>query len=169
MSTRIMVLGLGNALNGDDGLGFYAIRDLNQEGWPADVRFVHRTEFEWNPLFFEGCRGLLLLDTVHRGNEPGTVYAYDHEELHQRKGSLRSPWILDAMAFSSVFSDEPHMQLVGIEPECRECRVSLTSTVSSSYTEFLQAARSAIRTMLDRIRASGIDGAGTSQKAARPL
>lgn len=161
-----MVLGLGNALNGDDGLGFYAIRDLNREDWPADVRFVHRTEFEWNPLFFEGCQGLLLLDTVHRGNEPGTLYAYDHEELQMRRTSLRSPWILDAMAFSSVFSDDLHTQLVGIEPECRECRVCLTPTVSRVYKQFLQAARSGIRTMLDRVKAPGIDGAGAGQKAA---
>ncbi|MEF8824525.1 MAG: hydrogenase maturation protease [Desulfohalobiaceae bacterium] len=166
MSTRIMVLGLGNALNGDDGLGFYAIRDLNREDWPADVRFVHRTEFEWNPLFFEGCQELLLLDTVCCGNEPGTVYVYDHEELQQYRASLRSPWILNAVAFSSVFSDELQMQLMGIEPEFRECRVCLTPTVSSVYSEFLQAARSGIHTMLDRVRESGIDGAGASRKAA---
>lgn len=161
-----MVLGLGNALNGDDGLGFYAIRDLNREDWPEDVRFVHRTEFEWNPLFFEGCQGLLLLDTVSYGNEPGTVYAFDHEELSQRRAILRSPWILDAVAFSSVFSEELQMQLVGIEPESRECRVCLTPAVSSAYSEFLQAARSGIRTMLDRVRESGVDGDGANRKAA---
>jgi len=166
MSTPIMVLGLGNALNGDDGLGFYAVRDLHREDWPADIRFVHRTEFDQNPLFFEGCQGLLLLDAVRCGNEPGAVYTYDQEELQQCRTSLRSPWILDAVAFSSVFSDGLQMQLVGIEPESTECRVCLTPAVSSAYSAFLQAARSGIRSMLDRVHESGIDGAGAGRKAA---
>jgi hydrogenase maturation protease len=146
-----MVLGLGNVLNSDDGLGFYAIRDLAREEWPGEVCFAHRTEFEWRPLFFEGCRGLLLLDTVCRGNEPGTVYTCGHAELHRHRDCLRSPWILDAIAFSSVFGEELSTQFVGMEPGCRECRICLTPAVCHCYQDFLQAARDTLRTMLDRL------------------
>lgn len=156
MSARVMVLGLGNVLNSDDGLGFYAIRDLAREEWPAEVCFVHRTEFEWSPLFFQDCQGLLLLDTVCRGNEPGTVYTYGHKELQRYRDCLRSPWILDAIAFSSVFGEELCTEFVGMEPGCRECRIRLTSAVSSIYTDFLHTARGKIHTMLDRIGSSAL-------------
>jgi len=145
-----MVLGLGNVLNCDDGLGFYAIRDLAREGWPADVGFIHRTEFEWSPLFFQGCQGLVLLDAVAHGNEPGTVYVYGHDELQRRRDCLRSPWILDAIAFSSVFGEELSTEFVGMEPGSRECRIRLTPAVSSWYPEFLQAARGRIDNLLNR-------------------
>ena len=149
-----MVLGLGNALNGDDGLGFYAIRDLAREAWPEHVCFVHKTEFTWDPLFFEECRAVLLLDTVCRGNKPGTVYIYDHAELQAHRECLRNPWILDAMAFSSLFGSELDTEFVGVEPECRECRICMTASVSCMYSDFLQAARTSIHRMLERTGSS---------------
>jgi len=167
MTPRIMVLGLGNVLNSDDGLGFYAIRDLAREGWPANVCFVHRTDFEWSPLFFQDCQGLLLLDAVCQGNEPGTVYTYDIQELQKHRQCLRTPWILDAIAFSSLFGEELHTEFVGMEPGCRDCRICLTPAVSCIYWEFLQAARGKIQTMLDRVRASA--GEGTAQGGVASL
>lgn len=152
-----MVLGLGNVLNSDDGLGFYAVRDLAREEWPADVSFVHRTEFEWSPLFFQDCQGLLLLDTVCRGNEAGTVYAYDQDELQRHRDCLRSPLILDAIAFSSVFGEELCAEFVGMEPGCRQCRIRLTPEVSSLYMEFLQTARGRIHNLLDRVGSPAFD------------
>lgn len=160
MDSQMMVLGLGNVLNGDDGLGFYAIRDLAQEQWPDNVCFVHRTEFEWCPLFFRDCCCLLLLDTLCQGNEPGTMYNYNHKDLHLYKECLRSPWLLDAMAFSSVFGEELLTGFVGLEPASRECSAWLTSSISRIYKEFLETARSRICNMLDSPHSFALQTAG---------
>ncbi len=166
MSARVTVLGLGNALKGDEGLGFYVIRDLAREAWPTDVCFVHKPEFEWEPLFFRECRGVLLLDTVCRGNEPGTVYIDGQGELQSRRDCLRNPFVLDAMAFSALFGAELDAEFVGMEPECRECRICLTSAVSCLYRDFLQTVRTRISEMLERIRAAdSLDPAKSGETA----
>jgi hydrogenase maturation protease len=158
-----MVLGLGNVLNGDDGLGFYAIRDLTRERWPQNVCFVHRTEFKRDPLFFEQCRGLVLLDTVCGGKDPGTVYVLGPDELRRQRGSLRNPWILNAMAFSSLFGEDLSTELVGVEPECRDCGIRLAPAVSGTYGQFLRTARTRISSMLDRMGSSVGEGPEVSE------
>ena len=160
----LMVLGLGNVLKGDDGLGFYAIRDLSRESWPREVSFLHRTQFQWDPLFFEGCRGLVIIDIMTHGNKPGTVYTFGHSELLQNMGFLRTPWIMEAISVPPMLGYFFPTSFVGLEPACTECNINLTLTLSQVYERFLQAARGEIRQVLQSLH----PGAETGVQQAEP-
>lgn len=76
---RVLVAGVGNIFLGDDGFGVEVARRLAGTPVPdgvevADVgiRGVHLAY-----RLLDGYHGLVLVDTVARGGEPGTVYVLD--------------------------------------------------------------------------------------------
>jgi hydrogenase maturation protease len=86
MSTRI--IGLGNSILTDDGVGIYAVRELRRcldtTGSGSDVDIVE-TEVGGFSLMelMVGWRRVILIDSIQfDGLEPGTVLRIKPEDLH---------------------------------------------------------------------------------------
>lgn len=81
MSARVIVGCVGNVLRGDDGFGPAVAERLT--GLPDGARVVE-TGIGGIALLQEvlrGCDGLVLIDAVDRGAEPGTVFVIEPEVL----------------------------------------------------------------------------------------
>ncbi|MGH2982803.1 MAG: hydrogenase maturation protease [Solirubrobacterales bacterium] len=80
MSERRVIVGcVGNVLRGDDGFGPAVASRL--EGLPEGVELIE-TGIGGIALLQEllaGCDGLVLIDAVDRGEEPGTVFLIEPE------------------------------------------------------------------------------------------
>ena len=73
---RSLIVGFGNPLRGDDGVGLAALRGLEGSALPDGVRcadvgiggmaLVHELQ--------AGCDRLVIIDAVQRGGAPGTIY-----------------------------------------------------------------------------------------------
>ena len=72
---RILVAGVGNVLRGDDGFGPAVVERLSG-ALPAGVKLVETGigGLELLHELMDGCDGLVLVDAVDRGGEPGTVF-----------------------------------------------------------------------------------------------
>jgi len=127
----ILVLGLGNSLLGDDGLGPTLIeqflRDL--EGWREAGRWKDRIEF-----LDGGTQGLALLghlsdreaiiivDAVAMGAPPGTTRLLNVSEVFQMgvkaAGSCHEGNASELLAVAEVLDELPdRVFVVGVEPE----------------------------------------------------
>jgi hydrogenase maturation protease len=84
---RILVLGLGNDILGDDAVGLIAARRL-REYCSAQVDVVEAAESGLGLLdFLEGRRHALLLDAILTGRHPaGTVLEFSREDFHAPSG-----------------------------------------------------------------------------------
>jgi hydrogenase maturation protease len=81
MSSRVIVGCVGNVLRGDDGFGPAVAERLT--GLPEGAEVVE-TGIGGIALLQEllaGCEGLVLIDAVDRGEEPGTVFVIEPEVL----------------------------------------------------------------------------------------
>lgn len=80
---KMLVLGLGNALVGDDGVGIHLLRRLHALGWGDDVEFAESAAGGIAILeLIAGYDKLLLLDCIVAGDdEPGKVVVLGEEEL----------------------------------------------------------------------------------------
>jgi hydrogenase maturation protease len=71
----LLVVGCGNLLRGDDGVGPILVRHLWEGGVPAGVRLVDGGTAGMDVSFqMRGARRVLLVDAAATGAEPGTVY-----------------------------------------------------------------------------------------------
>jgi hydrogenase maturation protease len=80
---RRVVLGLGNLLNRDEGLGVHALRALEQRlGADPGVELVDGGVLGLNLLpLVEACSHLFVLDAVDAGRRPGTVVELARDEI----------------------------------------------------------------------------------------
>ncbi len=74
-SCALLVVGCGNLLRGDDGVGPVLVRKLWDGGVPGDVRLVDGGTAGMDVSFqMRGARRVVLVDAATTGGEPGTVY-----------------------------------------------------------------------------------------------
>lgn len=126
-----VVLGLGNPLMGDDGVGLAALARL-REGWHLDdVELVDGATWGLALLpVIEDATRLILVDAIAAGEQPGTVVVLERERLPiylSRKLSPHQVDLRDALAVAEWRGLLPaDVVAIGIQPE----RVALGTELS---------------------------------------
>ena len=152
----ILVLGVGNSLLGDDGIGVHLVHRLSE--W----------ESEWNgPVEFMdgGTRGLALLepiagrdvlvilDAVSLGFPPGTIYVRQDKEvldLSYRSTSAHEGNAGELLFIAALLGELPTRTfLIGIEPARLESGIELSEPVKEAIPAALEAARRVVVQALD--------------------
>ena len=74
MSPKTLILGLGNVLMGDEGIGVYVVRALEKENLPADVECLDGGTGAFTLLEpLESAGRIIIIDAANDGNPIGTV------------------------------------------------------------------------------------------------
>jgi hydrogenase maturation protease len=72
--TGTLVLGIGNLLMGDEGVGVHAIRALETDAWPAAVTLLDGGTGGFHLLsYLRDYPSIILIDATTDGQSPGTV------------------------------------------------------------------------------------------------
>jgi hydrogenase maturation protease len=79
---RVAVLGVGNTLMGDDGVGVEVARLLSQAGGlpPGCEIVLGETAGMGLVRHFRECDAVVFVDAIDAGDEPGTVYVFHPDE-----------------------------------------------------------------------------------------
>ena len=132
--TRILVAGVGNVLRGDDGFGPAVVERLGR--LPAGAETVE-TGIGGVALLQEllaGCEGLVLVDAVDRGAEPGTVFELLPEvgdAVHVADVHLANPDRVLSMA-KTMGVLPARVRIVGCQPAAVELGDGLSETVEAA-------------------------------------
>jgi len=71
---EILVLGIGNILLGDEGIGVHAVRKLEKKTYPGHVGFLDGGTGGFHLLsLFQQYKQIILIDATLDGNQPGKV------------------------------------------------------------------------------------------------
>jgi hydrogenase maturation protease len=81
-SDETLIIGCGNLLHGDDGVGPTLIRHFWARGVPDGVRLVDGGTAGMDVAFqMRGATEVVLIDACRSGNEAGTLYKVPGEEI----------------------------------------------------------------------------------------
>ncbi|MGQ9497064.1 MAG: hydrogenase maturation protease [Desulfotomaculales bacterium] len=84
---KIVVLGCGNLLAGDDGVGIEVLRRLEDEGVPPGVALVEAGAPGLGLLdFMVGAEKVVIVDAVAGGGPPGEVVRWREDEVPALRG-----------------------------------------------------------------------------------
>ena len=132
---RTVVIGLGNPLMGDDGLGLAALARL-REVWdmPADVELVDGGTWGMNLLpIIEDAERVLLIDAINIGAEPGTDIVIPRQRLPRYLATKISPHqvdLTDVLALAELRGTLPEQTTaVGLQPASVELSDELSDVV----------------------------------------
>ena len=129
------VIGLGNPLMGDDGLGILAAQRL-QEEWilPPEVQVVDGGTWGMNLLpIIDEAEELLLIDAINQDMPPGTQIVLARDEIPRALAMKVSPHQIDlseVIALAELRGTLPErMTALGLQPERVELGAPLSPAV----------------------------------------
>jgi hydrogenase maturation protease len=143
---RVVVLGIGNTILSDEGVGVHAAMALRQRyALPAGVEVIDGGTAGMELLdTLSGVDLLLVLDAVKARRAPGSLVCLTGAEVPVFFRSKLSPHqvsICDVLASLEFAGDAPRdLVLVGIEPESLELGLELTPTVARRVPEMVAQA-----------------------------
>ncbi|MEW6275483.1 MAG: hydrogenase maturation protease [Bacillota bacterium] len=120
----ITILGLGNPLLKDDGIGPRVVRELQKKGLPPGVAAVEAAGslFQYWDLFARSGR-LIVVDAFSGGGPPGTVYLLTPGQLSRNAPKKETALFQhedDFLGFLDLlahFGVKPPVTIVGVEPK----------------------------------------------------
>lgn len=148
----ILVLGVGNILLSDEGIGVRVIEALEQRyHLPENVEVLDGGTAGMELLDAMANRSHLIIAdaVVSRKSEPGTLIILRDDEVPALFNNKISPHqlglsdVLSALRFTGEFPDS--ITLVGVIPQSLEPRIGLTPIVQASMAPALQAVIAALQ------------------------
>jgi hydrogenase maturation protease len=135
---RLLVLGIGNLLMSDDGVGVHAIRKLRkQKRAGVLVTEIGTGVLDAVPLLAWSDR-VLVIDALQAGAAPGTLY-FAHLSQTQRNGplSLHEFDLASALALMDRSSRQPDVYVLGVEPASLDLGLELTDAVRAAMPSII--------------------------------
>lgn len=147
---QITILGIGNTLYSDEGLGVYALTPL-EELYSADdqVELVYGATDGMSLLsVVEDTDYLLVLDAINAGKEGGHIIQLQGEEIPAYYGikmSIHQLGFQEVLLAAKMRERFPkHLIMIGMQPTSLELGVGLSKTNESKLPELVKLVESQI-------------------------
>ena len=142
---KVVVLGLGNILHSDDGVGPQAIGRLRQDPRVLDgVSLIEGGTLGLELLtYIWDCSYLLVLDAVDVGQPPGTLVRMSSQELQALpgQGSVHQLGVADLLVALRILANRtPEVVLLGVQPASTEWGTELSPAVAAVLPALADAA-----------------------------
>ena len=150
----ILVLGIGNVLLTDEGIGVRALKELERKFiFPPEVGLLDGGTAGIELLRHIRNRDhLIIIDAMKCGQKPGTVVRLEGMEVPTAFRTRISPHQLglsDLLAAAMLTDELPkNLMLFGVEPERIDVGLDLTETVEANVDKLVEA-------IADELRAIG--------------
>ncbi len=148
---KTVILGVGNVLLRDEGLGVRALELLRENyEFPEEVELLDGGTLGMDLLYYlEGTERLIILDAVSGGGPPGTLYRFTDEEVKayfRRKVSAHEIGIQEVLALLDLL-EKPVKRVVvlGIEPKDLDIGTDLSPEVEGSLGDLIKATLELLR------------------------
>lgn len=137
----IAIIGLGNLLMCDDGVGVHAIRVLESDP-PEDVVLADvGTAALHCQYIFEDADEIIAIDAVCAGDKPGAIYSFDAKDAELSHQPTLHDIGLRALIELLPPQIRPNVTILGVEPEKIEYAMELSQTVSNVLPQVVKIAK----------------------------
>ena len=140
---KTLVLGLGNLLLGDEGVGVHAAQALLKERFEGvEIQDIGTAILDALPAL-ERAKRVIVLDAMKGHGNPGTIYRISMDQCMGNPciGSLHGFDLRSVLAMAGREAP-PEVLVLGVEPAMIDWSLDLSPTVRRSLPVLLEAVRS---------------------------
>jgi hydrogenase maturation protease len=143
---RIVVLGVGNQLFQDEGVGVHVVNTLleNKLSYP-NLEIVDGGTCPEFAYLVEGADKLIVVDAVEGGEKPGTIYRFGIDDVKQDfpiRMSLHQMGLIDNLRMLSIVGKQPKsVIIIGIEPKTIRLGMELSPEIQGKIPEIVRLVR----------------------------
>lgn len=149
---RTAVIGVGNPIMGDDGIGLAALARFAEE-WELDpaIDLIDGATWGLNLLpVLEESKAVLFLDAIEFGRAPGSLVIVDRESLprtlERTKTSPHQLDLRDILALAELRGTMPsRVMAIGLQPAKVEPSAELSPTAADGIDTMVEAAAARLR------------------------
>jgi hydrogenase maturation protease len=140
---HILIMGVGNLLLSDEGVGVHIAQKMMEMHLPPEVHVVEggTDGFGLINVILAADR-MILIDAVRGGGKPGSIYRFDIEDcpscLDIFKTSVHQVSILEVINLSGLIGSTPSTTIIGIEPKRLEMGTQLSPEIGAKIPKVIQ-------------------------------
>ncbi|HEY8910593.1 MAG TPA: HyaD/HybD family hydrogenase maturation endopeptidase [Desulfosporosinus sp.] len=144
-----VIIGIGNILLQDDGVGVHVITQLENETLPSTVELVDGGTSTLDTLgYFLDYNKVIVVDCLRAGLEPGTIYKIKPEDIktYQKENlSIHDVQILDVVKMANMLGQYPEVVIFGVEPQSIAVNLTMTDLMTSKIPELIAHIKKELR------------------------
>ncbi|MFH0904214.1 MAG: hydrogenase maturation protease [Methanobacteriota archaeon] len=151
MRKKIVIIGVGNLLMGDDGIGVITAWALMKEKLPDNVSVFDGATRAFDVLeYMDGADKAVIVDAYRKNGEPGSIYKFEFNPKNEIQDeafnlSMHDINFLDALKAGREIYDLPsEIVIIGVEPQTLECGMGLSSRLNSMLPVIIDSVKSEI-------------------------
>jgi hydrogenase maturation protease len=150
---QVRILGVGNILRGDDGVGVRVVEELLRVGLPSGVEAMDVGTAGLDPVFLlDGVRSIVVVDAMDRGGAPGDLYWFSAEQLRepslQPASSAHSLGVGEVLSIARRLGAEVNIRVCGIQLGSVGYTMELTPEVAASVGRAVSLIRRELQELL---------------------
>ena len=138
---KVVVLGVGNELLKDEGIGVHIARSMQEIPLSGNVEVVDGGTLPDATLVFEGIDKLIVVDAVQAGGKAGAIYRFHPEDVevdNRVLTSLHQISLLENLWLMEHFSQKPReVIIIGIEPEDMSSGLELSAKLQELVPQII--------------------------------
>jgi len=137
--SKTLIIGIGNTLKGDDGVGPLVCQQLRYAGVCAELIDAGTVPENYiQPIIKKAPQNLLIIDAINFGASAGTMKIFKPQDLNSTVISTHtlSPGIFVDMIQKSISVD---VYFIGIQPAQTQLGQSLSAEVSQAVQRLIRA------------------------------
>ena len=140
---KIVILGVGNLLLSDEGIGVHVANELMKMNLPPEVTVVEggTDGFRLIDIITEADR-LIVVDAVKGGGAPGSIYCFDINEVQSCpsgfKTSVHQIGILEVINLAGLIGKTPCTTVIGVEPKSLEMSMELSPEIKAKIPKIIE-------------------------------
>jgi len=133
---RIMVLGVGNELLSDEGLGIHFLKYLRQGDLPDNVELLEGGTAGMELIgLIQDTDFLIIVDALNANTNPGELFRFKPQDLkifpEMFTVSFHQVGILDVLTTASILGTVPETIIYGVQPKSLEWGLELSPEITA--------------------------------------
>lgn len=136
------VVGVGNLLLMDEGVGVHVVQQLEKRGVPSNVILVDGGTSPDALALLGDVDKLVIIDAVRGGGEPGSIYRLRPEDVEEKEKnplSLHDWDVMDSLKLSRYWTEDTEVIIIGVEPAEMEWGVELSRQIQAAMPRVIDA------------------------------
>ncbi len=142
--SRILIIGVGNILMSDEGIGVRVIEAMQEEyDLPDNIQLLDGGTAGYTLMdYMEDFDRIIIIDAVRSGSKPGDICHLSSGDIAGEKRLKMSGHKIELpelLALGQKLGKLPETSLIGVEPEDMNWGMELTSKLKSAIPAIIEA------------------------------
>jgi len=140
----VLILGIGNILHKDDGLGVHIVNEISSSGkdLPKDVQVEDGGTLGYDLLpLMSGRKRIVIVDALKVDDVPGSLYKFPAKHLtdNNQKFSLHDMGVKKIIDMLTLMGEKPEIEIVGVVPEdIQSLEIGMSDSVKKSVPKAVE-------------------------------